>query len=51
MYVCIITLLVVIKSLCGFVSNQGQYNMENAQYQGQSNYIMIINKYISGIYI
>ena len=28
------TLLVVTKSLCGFVSNQVQYNMESAQYLG-----------------
>ena len=26
--------LVVIKSLCCYVSNQVQYNMESAQYQG-----------------
>ena len=30
----IITVLVVTKSLCGFVSNQVQYNIENAQYLG-----------------
>ena len=30
----IITVLVVTKSLCGFVSNQVQYNMESAQYLG-----------------
>ena len=30
----IITVLVVTKSLCGFVSNQIQYNMESAQYLG-----------------
>ena len=28
------TMLVVPKSLCGFVSNQVQYNMESAQYLG-----------------
>ena len=33
-YVYIITELVVTKSLCGVVSNQVQYNMENAQYLG-----------------
>ena len=42
--------MVVIKSLCGFVSNQVQYDMECAQYQGLSYYI-IINKYILDIYI
>ena len=31
-YIYIITVLLVTKSLCGFVSNQVQYNMENAQY-------------------
>ena len=33
-YIYIITDLVVTKSLCGFVSNQVQYNMESAQYLG-----------------
>ena len=28
----IIRVLVVTKSLCGYVSNQVQYNMESAQY-------------------
>ena len=28
------TVLVVTKSLCGFVVNQVQYNMERAQYRG-----------------
>ena len=28
-------MLVVTKSLCGFVSNQVQYNMESAQYLGK----------------
>ena len=30
----IIRVLVVTKSLCGYVSNQVQYNMESAQYLG-----------------
>ena len=30
----IITVLVVTKWLCGFVSNQVQYNMDSAQYLG-----------------
>ena len=30
----IITVFVVTKSLCGYVSNQVQYNMESAQYLG-----------------
>ena len=34
MYVYIIMVLVVTKSLCGFVANQVQYNMESAQYLG-----------------
>ena len=33
-YIYIITVLVVTKSLCGFVSNQVQYDMESAQYLG-----------------
>ena len=33
-YIYIITVLVFTKSLCGFVSNQVQYNMESAQYLG-----------------
>ena len=28
------SVLVVSKSLCGYVSNQEQYNMESAQYLG-----------------
>ena len=44
-------MLINTKSLCGFVSNQVQYNLECAQYQGYSYYIMIIDKYILGIYI
>ena len=28
------TVLVVTESLCGYVSNQMQYNMESAQYLG-----------------
>ena len=28
------TVLVVTKSLCGYVSNQVQYNIESAQYVG-----------------
>ena len=34
MYVYIITVLVVSKSLCGFVVNQVPYKMESAQYLG-----------------
>ena len=41
--------MVVSKSLCGFVTNQVQNNMEGAQYQGY--YIIIINKYIIDLYI
>ena len=33
-YIYIIRVLVVTKSLCGYVSNQVQYNMESAQYLG-----------------
>ena len=33
-YIYIITVLVITKSLCGFVSNQVQYNMDSAQYLG-----------------
>ena len=33
-YIYIIRMLVVTKLLCGYVSNQVQYNMESAQYQG-----------------
>ena len=33
-YIYIITVLLVTKSLCGFVSNQVQYIMESAQYLG-----------------
>ena len=33
-YIYIITVLVVTKSLCEFVANQVQYNMESAQYLG-----------------
>ena len=45
-------MLVVSKSLCGYVSNLVQYNMESAQYLGESYYIIIIiNKYILDIYI
>ena len=44
-------MLVVTKSLCGFMSNQVKYNMESAQYLRKSYYIMIINKYILDIYI
>ena len=33
-YIYIITMLIVIKSLCGLVSNQVQYNMESALYLG-----------------
>ena len=38
----IITALVVTKSLCRFVSNQVQYNMESAQYLGLSCYAMMM---------
>ena len=34
MYIYIITVLVVTKSLRGLVANQVQYNMESAQYLG-----------------
>ena len=51
-YIYIIRVLVDTKSLCGNVSNQVQYNMESAQYLGESYYIIIIiNKYILDIYI
>ena len=44
--------LVVSKSLYGYVSNQVQYNMESAQYLWRAIIIiMIINKYIFYIYI
>ena len=33
-YIHIVTVLVVTKSLLGFVSNQVQYNMGSAQYRG-----------------
>ena len=33
-YIYIIGVLVVTKSLCGYVPNQVQYNMESAQYLG-----------------
>ena len=33
-YIYIITVLVVNKSVCGFVSNQMQCNMESVQYLG-----------------
>ena len=33
-YIYVITVLVVTKSLCEFVANQVQYNMESAQYLG-----------------
>ena len=35
-------MLVVTKSLCGFLSNQVQYNIESPQYLGQRYYIIII---------
>ena len=52
----IITVLVVTKSLSGYVSNQVQYNMESAQYLGKSynnnnNNNNNNNKYILYIYI
>ena len=51
-YIYIIRVLVVSKSLCGYVSDQVQYNMERAQYLGLSYYIiMIIDKYIVDICI
>ena len=34
--------LVVAKSLCGYVSNEVQYNMESAQYLGYRYYMIII---------
>ena len=43
-------MLVVTKSLCGFVSNQVQYNMVSAQYLGES-YDIIIIIYIRYIYL
>ena len=46
----IITVLAVTKSLCVFVTNQVQYNLESAQYLGWS-YDIIINKYILDLYI
>ena len=40
-------MLVVTNSLCTFVANQLQYNLEGAQYLRKSYYIMImIDKYI-----
>ena len=33
-YIYIMRVLVVSKSICGYVPNQGQYNMESAQYLG-----------------
>ena len=33
-YIYIIRVLVVTKSLCGYVSNQVKYNMESTQYLG-----------------
>ena len=44
-------MLVVTKPFCGYVSNQVQYNKESAQYLGDSNYIILIKKYILDIYI
>ena len=35
-------MLVVTKSLGGFISNQVQYNMESAEYLGQSYFIIYI---------
>ena len=46
LYIYIITMLVVTKSLCGFVGNQVQYHTESAQYLGESCYIIMMNKYI-----
>ena len=43
-------MLAVTKSLCEFVTSQVQYNMESAQYLGETYYI-IINKYILDIYL
>ena len=37
-YIYIMRVLVVSKSLCGYVSNQVQYNMESAQYLWQNYY-------------
>ena len=39
-------MLVITKSLCGFVAKQVQDNMESAQYLGYSYYVIIINRYI-----
>ena len=50
-YIYIMTVLVVTKSLCGFVANQVQYNMESAQFLGYSYYIIILNRYILDLYI
>ena len=45
-YIYIMRVLIVSKSLCGYVSNHVQYNMERAQYLEYSYYITKINKYI-----
>ena len=44
-------MLVITKSLSGFVANQLQYNMESAQYLRYSYYIMIIIKHILDLYV
>ena len=43
-------MFVATESLCRFVSNQVQYNIESAQYLGESNYIIMIDKCILDIY-
>ena len=45
------TVLVVSKSLCGYVSNQVQYNMESAQYLWLSYFNDNDDKWIYIIYI
>ena len=47
----LITMLVVTKSLCRFVTNQEHFNMKSALYLGQSYYIIIIITIIIIIYI
>ena len=39
-------MLIVSKSLCGFVANQVQYNMKSTEYLGLSYYIIVIYIYI-----
>ena len=42
LYLYIITVLLVTNSLCGFVSNQVQYNMESVQYQFTQHFINLL---------